>query len=270
MIYVLCKENQRIIFIEYINSIGKYLPLQIVSNINDIKILENDMIWIMQELDISLFESYKNQVYLINTEQNTKELNLSKLKSYPSNIKMIDYSLDNIRLYPRANYYHIPYMVNLDEVYDYPKIKDMIMIGSGNEGCPMRTNIARQLDSLVWFQNYFGPERDDQLFRHKILLNVHFNEEYKVLEEIRINRCIYNKMIVITEKGNHDYYELKDYFIECEYEDIVKVAKEVLANYDYYYKKLFANFDLIKIHSNHKRLIDEFLTKSSKNDSMLN
>ena len=36
MIYVLCKENQRIIFIEYINSIGKYLPLQIVSNIDDI------------------------------------------------------------------------------------------------------------------------------------------------------------------------------------------------------------------------------------------
>lgn len=75
-------------------------------------------------------------------------------------------------------------------------------------------------------------------------------------------------MIVITEKGNHDYYELKDYFIECEYEDIVKVAKEVLANYDYYYNKLFANFDIIKIHSNHKRLIDEFLEKSSKNDRM--
>ena len=64
---------------------------------------------------------------------------------------------------------------------------------------------------------------------------------------MRCNRCIFNKVIVVTEKSIDIDYELKDYIIECEYDKLVETTIEVLNNYKYYYNKLFANFDIDKI-----------------------
>ena len=76
-------------------------------------------------------------------------------------------------------------------------------------------------------------------------MNIHFGEDYTVFEEIRCNRCIFNKMIVISEKSVHmENYRLKKYMIECSIDEIPAMVETVLNDYDYYFNKLFLDFDL--------------------------
>lgn len=256
MIYIVYNEERLHYFIEYVTSIAKYYPITLVNSNEEVTLKENDLLWFLQfVLRNDLVEKYPYQVYLINTEQNTKKENIDLLNSYA--IPILDYSLENIRIASKKNHYYLPYMINVDEVYDLKKTNDIIVLSGGVR----RAKIALALGSS-WLQNNWGEERDAILFRHKILVNIHYADDYNVLEELRINRCIYNKMIVITEKsGNLDYYDLKDYIIVCDYNDIVKVAKDVLENYEYYYNKLFNNFDIIQ-HSIHRKAIADVVVKN--------
>ena len=62
---------------------------------------------------------------------------------------------------------------------------------------------------------------------------------HKIFESIRCDRCIFNRMIVISDKKeNMELYNLKDYMIFEDYDKIADKAIEVLNNYDMYYKKL--------------------------------
>lgn len=256
MIYCVYDPRWIHLFIEYLESIAKYFPLQFVTSLDTIKLVDTDVIWLATYSLSSvkpIHEKYPDITYLLNFEQTSAPDNVKKLNAYPKTLKMIDYSLRNIMNYPRDNYYYIPYMVNTDEIVEFDKTKGFIILGTP---CKRRTEIINELNATSFIA--FGKQRDDNLFRHKILVNIHQYEDYNVLEELRINRCVYNKMIVITENsGNIDYYDLKDYIIECEYKDIVKVAKDVLENYDYYYKKLFKNFDIIQHSINRKAIADK-------------
>lgn len=95
-------------------------------------------------------------------------------------------------------------------------------------------------------------ERDIKLFSYKIILNISYNNEYKIMESIRCNRCIYNKMIVISDnKEDMDSYSLKNYVIFVDYDKLVDKVIEVYNNYESYYKKLGLNtLDLSKLEIN--------------------
>lgn len=55
-------------------------------------------------------------------------------------------------------------------------------------------------------------------------------------------------MIVISDfKEDIDKYYLKDYIIFEKYEDIPDKVIDVINNYDYYYNKLFKDFNFEKI-----------------------
>ena len=105
----------------------------------------------------------------------------------------------------------------------------------------------------------FDKTRDEHLFKHKIALNIHFNERFKIFEQMRCNRCVFNKMIVITEKSLDVDYELKPYIIECDYDELVDTVIDVLENYDFYYNKLFDNFNIEQIQENYLKISDQFM-----------
>ena len=82
-------------------------------------------------------------------------------------------------------------------------------------------------------------ERDFELFSHKILLNLGYTDKHKIFESLRCDRCIFNKMIIISDKKEDiELYHLKKYVIFEDYDKIADKAIEVLNNYDMYYKKL--------------------------------
>jgi hypothetical protein len=172
--------------------------------------------------------------WLINTEQATRP-DILEIIGDVTNI--YDYSEENIHilktLKPDCNFKLLAYKRNPSEILNIPKTKWLAMVGNNS---PRRLKIQNSL----WGVNNvvgWGLPRDKELFKHKILINVHYDSKYNITEQIRINRCIYNKMIVISETSKHqDLIALKDKIIFCDYDDIVKTVTHVMKNYN----KIFA------------------------------
>lgn len=181
-----------------------------------------------------------DDIWLINTKQATRP-DILKIIGDVRNI--YDYSEENIeilrKLKPEVHYLHVPYIRNPKEITCFPKTKWFAMI---NNNCDRRFKMVSMMDSFADVTSVIGWNnmRDNLLFEHKILINVHFHEDYIVTEQLEINRCVYNKMIVISETSKHqDKLALKDKIIFCDYDDIPRVAKEVMRDYRSVYKKLF-------------------------------
>lgn len=256
MIYLLVDDDFNInILIDYLLSLKKkdLLFARINDKIDYINIINNNpndtFIFINQFFKVPI--TTQENVYILNVEQLSIQSNIDNIMNIPANIKLIDYSFSNIEYLKqlKRSYNYLPYQVNESEIFDYPKIHDVVSIGWESE---YRFNIRNQLlqknIQVNHINGLFAGERDQLLFKHKILVNVHYKEEYKVFEEMRCNRCIFNKMIVITEKSVYnENNRLKKYMIECEYSEIPDMVEKVLTSYDYYYYKLFADFDLQEI-----------------------
>jgi hypothetical protein len=194
-------------------------------------------------------------IILINTEQITRKNVYEQVSLCLNKYKILDYSISNTK-YIEKNIFYLPYQINNDEIYNCEKIYDIAMI------CGIRNKFKRRdfiYDSIrkkmkrnnkfpiLHYISLYGKERDDILFKSKILLNIHARDDYFIFEEIRCNRCIFNKIIVISEESEKmDDYYFKDNIIICKYEELINVSIDVINNYEYYYKKLFSNFNLEK------------------------
>jgi hypothetical protein len=172
---------------------------------------------------------------------------------------MIDYSKSNLKHLDNSNNLYLPYQVNKMEILNYEKTKDVAFIGAPSE---YRTNIINKLKEKginVDILNGWYRERDEKLLRYKIILNIHYNENYKIFEEIRCNRCIFNKMIVITQTSEYmDDYPLKKYIIEKDYDDLVDTVVNVLDDYKNVHKKLFEDFNLNELTEMYLNNINDF------------
>ena len=191
--------------------------------------------------------------YFMNTEQLTRDnwLNyIKELKILHPKLKLLDYSYENVKILNENGIKstYLSYKEYKPEIFNFEKIYDVAIIGlnlkNKNKQNTQRNKIYHLLkEKGIKINNICGFDLDDRdipLFQHKILLNIHFNENYKIYEEMRCTRCTLNNMIVITEESdNLSEYMYYDKIIEVKYEEIVDKTIEVLENYDYYYKKLF-------------------------------
>lgn len=223
------------------------------------------MQYIPHNFDYSAFDLTK--VFLINTEQLSIPRWFEAMKQITNNIGIIDYSLANIKYLNDLdkNAHYLPYMVNRNEIYDYKKIYDFAIIGALIDNNSIRrkdiyNNLLKHKNVNISNIHGWYTERDEQLFQHKILLNIHYSSDYQIFEQFRCNRCILNKMIIITEKSEDINYKLKPYIIECDYDKFIETAIHVLDNYDYYYYKLFNNFNLDQIEKDYKVIGDKFMS----------
>jgi hypothetical protein len=225
MIYFFCNNNLHF-FIDYINSIKyNYKNIEIIDNINVID-YESTYIFIQFLPFISPEILNKLKYYVLNTEQLSRFESINIINNYflDYNISLIDYSRGNIQCLQNGSskssttiseaefiqknnskVHYLPYMVNKNEIYNYEKIYDIAVIGCWND--EYRQNITNNISNIHIIEG-FGIERDEQLFKHKILLNIHYNKNFKIFEQMRCNRCIFNKMIVITEFSIDIDYEL--------------------------------------------------------------
>lgn len=272
-IYIYCNNENLIYFVDYINSILvnyndivlilDYNELKkIINNINNNETNNDKIIFIQCIPDLTDVSNIIDQIYVFNTEQLSREELFNNMKNYNTNgIKIIDYSKENINFFSllniKNNILYIPYLVNNNEIFNHEKIYDIAHVGAESI---YRNNIINNLQNsniqINKIEGYYS-DRDDLLFKYKILINIHYNENYKVFEQLRCNRCIFNKIIVITEKSIDIDYELKDYIIECEYDKLVETAIDVINNYTFYYNKLFGNFDIEKISKDYLKITND-------------
>jgi len=248
-IYVICRKREYNYLEDYILSFYKKLNAEIIifNDIKDIpKINKTDIFIFLQILIDEILNSIDSQnsnIYLINTEQLSYNEHKQRINSYPKNIKMLDYSKANMSYYDGYYTKYLSYQVNYDEIYNLPKTKDIcIILGSSGDIPTKRKYIIDLIKSKGYeidFISGWNKERDEKLFTYKILVNISYQDDYKIFEALRCDRCIFNKMIVISDKKKDmDLYNLKDYMIFEDYDKVADKVVEVLNNYDTYYKKL--------------------------------
>lgn len=271
VIYIYSNSGTIKYFMDYVKSIiANHNEFVLILDYNELKIIinninNNKIIFLQSIPNLSDVSNIINQIYILNTEQLSRQKALNDMQIYiKNNIKIIDYSKANIHclnsLNIRTNILYIPYLINNNEIYNYDKIYDVAYVGLFQNNINYRMNIINKLKkSNIQINKIegFDTDRDNLLFKYKILLNIHYNEEYKIFEQMRCNRCIFNKVIVITEKSIDINYELKDYIIECEYDKLIETTIDVINNYTYYYDKLFANFDINKISKDYFKITND-------------
>ncbi len=220
-------------------------------------------------LRIKYYEKNNIKIYFLNTEQLSLEHHFEYVQSLPKYIKIIDYSLGNFFLINqlKRHSYCLPYTISPKEDFSkIPKTKDICMIFPGN-GSLRRHNILHQLRKNkipVDVIKGYGHLRDMQLFQYKIILNVHYNIGYKIFEEIRCNRCIFNKMIVISESSAFpETNYLKNHMIIVPYNDFVKKVEDVYKNYEKYHKELFENFNENEIKNYYNNFYNKFFEENN-------
>lgn len=220
-------------------------------------------------LRIKYYEKNNIKIYFLNTEQLSLEHHFEYLKSLPKYIKILDYSLGNFFLINqlKRDSYCLPYTINPKEDFSkIPKTKDICMIFPGN-GSLRRHNILHQLRKNkipVDVIKGYGQLRDVQLFQYKIILNIHYNNGYKIFEEIRCNRCIFNKMIVISETSAFpETNYLKNHMIIVPYNDIIEKVKDVYTNYEKYYQELFENYNEEEIKKYYNNYYNKFFDENN-------
>ena len=271
MNFILCNKKTFPYFEDYIHSIINIIKAEVIlfdDNIN-INFTKNNNYIFVQYIDNRLFKYIENNTnfYLINMEQLTLEKHRISINIYPKNINMIDYNNTNLKYYDtNYNKYNLPYQINYNEIFNYNKENDVCLIGTINNIPPNRQNIINLLKEKninVDIVSGFGKNRDINLFKYKILLNIsYYPNNYKIMETLRCDRCIYNKMIIVSDiKEDIEDYYLKEHIIFTDYDNIPDKVVEIINNYEEYINKLFLNFNIekvkCKLYNLSKNLIDK-------------
>ena len=263
MIYLYCNKDVLTFFIDYINSLlfNYNDKLLLTTDINELN-GENPIIFIQNiPCEFNMINIKKSKIFILNTEQIYRDIIKDFINNLDKDINIIDYSLSNISLVENKSILYLPYLINRNEILNYEKPNDIAVIGDWESEYRRIIKQNIELKTKINLVEGFDKERDEFLFRHKILLNIHYDKNYKIFEQFRCNRCILNN---ITEKSQDVDFELKDFIIECDYTDIVTTTIYILENYEYFYNKLFSNFDIELINYKYKLISDKFFEELSK------
>ena len=206
------------------------------------------------DYDITV-EDPKN-IFILNTKKLSDPVQKNKIETYATKYKIVDYSLGNSQIVPSI---YLPYQVNVLDIRNMPKSSHVCFVGNSS---PNRDEVLNHPDLNVTIVNDWQRSRDLQLFQYKILLNIHMDENSRIHEEFRVNRCVLNKMIVVSEPSDNDeLLYLKEYIVFCPRDQMVAKVHEILSDYENVHSQLFANFDIKTIKNHYKeKMADAFTT----------
>ena len=191
-----------------------------------------------------------SKIYFINIEQMSNQYYYKMIRTIDSKINIIDYSEENIPYFENIyNIYLLPPHFNYKNEID-SKNKDIDILSLKNNNYretllkTIESNFQQKLN-IIFFDNSYGEVRDNLYYRSKIYINIHCSNNHKTMEMIRIVNLITNKVIIISQSSVYsELLFLKDFIIICNNDNqIYDYITEVLNNYDYYFNKIYGNFD---------------------------
>jgi hypothetical protein len=141
----------------------------------------------------------------------------------------------------------LPYQYNPHDIHNFEKINNTVFVGDFNSN--RRKHIISNIPDITVITDKYNKDLSDSLFRHKVLVNIHHSDDFKIHEQIRTTRCVFNRMIVVSESSLDDnMLPLYAHMIIVEYDKIIDTVRDVIDNYEIYYDKLFNNdaFDIVK------------------------
>lgn len=176
-----------------------------------------------------------------NTEQMTRNANdmYHLINNFRNNNKIIeiwDYSKTNIQILNKLGIYnvkHIPLKIwpayknqilslNTDNTYHY----DVGFCGwvHGNHRIDLLDKIQKSNITIDIIEDLYKDARDSRLARCKILLNIHYNKEYRIFEQLRCFPWIETNKIVVSETS----LDNDPRCINVDYENIFSTLKGLL------------------------------------------
>jgi hypothetical protein len=178
--------------------------------------------------------SFKKIIY--NIEQMTREImltnNLPRMKQSDI-IEVWDYSISNYNILKNHNLSvrHVPFKLNLDKILMYRNLQTLIkeydIIFCGQMG-DYRKHILDMLKSkgkkVFILEGDYTGNRDIEIGKSKLLINIHFNETYRVFETIRCEPWLASGHNVLTESSLDDDPRA----ISVPYDQLVNKACEIL------------------------------------------
>ena len=157
----------------------------------------------------------------------------------PTNIEIWDYSLENVKNFNKNgihNVKHVPFCLwddykrriesyNLNKNYEY----DVVFVGWINERRGLILNELKQNGIKVFtiphhINGNFGEERDKMISKSKILLNIHFKEDYKIFESYRCFPWVETNKIIVSENSLDNDIRC----INVNYENIVDTIIKII------------------------------------------
>ncbi len=236
-----CIEKGKECFEDYIDSLGiitRKIYYSRDSELDQSLFVDPNNVHIFRyHLPQFLLDANNPQVYVLNTEQLSEPSRLAHIETLVrQGIKIIDYSLVNINILKSkisiASCFYIPYQYHEEEVKRLQQFsldpQDDVGIVSCNT--PHRKAVLQQLISAgIKAVDICGwkDARDRQIGSCRILLNVHFESNFKIFEHIRCDRWLFAGKIVISEPVNDStMLDIKDMVIFTA--SIVDTVKEQL------------------------------------------
>jgi hypothetical protein len=196
-------------------------------------------------------------IYILNTEQTTQistttpvNFNFAGILTQMrhKDIGCIDYSAVNLRKIRQhvpslRNSKLWPYLPNPEECCSFePKSKDVAFIGCLSSRRQLTIDLLRQAGVSVTVITEWGAVRDNHLWQHKVLVNIHFADNYQVFEEIRCNRCLFNQMLIVSEDSLLDEeHPVKEFVFFRPYMELVAQIQFLLQHYDVIHRNLYSN-----------------------------
>ena len=187
-------------------------------------------------------------LYFLNIEQMSNPSYYKYFRELPTNIKVIDYSEENIPYFENI-YNNIFLLPPYFDVIENKKTIDILSLKNNEYREHILNNLSfNKKYELCYFTNIFEEPRDILYSKSKIYLNLHCSEKHKTMELIRMINLLSKNVIILTQNSIHkDLIYIKDCFIIFEkIDEIPELISEILDNYEKYYKQIFSNKNLKK------------------------
>lgn len=238
---------------EYIYSITRNsnIKLIVADNIEDLNYNNNDIYIFV----LSLPEKFipNTNVLHLNTEQCTIPVKQNYVASLLNNgIRVVDYSLENIQLLNKTNLLHLSYQFDETDinklkhfVTTIDKTYDVAFVGSRSK---KRDYILEKLQEndikVVIVDSQWGDARDKTIASAKMLLNVHYDDDYNVYESLRCDRWVFAKMLTISEMSiNNNALDINKLVIFENYDKLVETVIKISSDYEVHYNEFLTVYD---------------------------
>jgi hypothetical protein len=229
-IVLICKDHDWLFFQDYFTSVASYLPIE--KRITTFQPSQDYLFLFVLCIPPEVLEYRHVSFFYLNTEQLTKEKWRIQVKSYlDANIHVIDYDEAQSKMFDSPYHLYLPVLPLPMEHFISP-VKQFDVGICAIRASKRRFNMfqaLRQRNIRVIDINQWGDERDRTIGQCRILLNIHYDEDYQVFEHLRCDRWLFSGHCIVSETSqSDDTMDLSPLVYFTSYEKMVDTVLDIL------------------------------------------
>jgi len=239
--YVVCTFHDYRFFYDYLAALHPYLQHTVIPNVTKI---DPDETYLFVLSIPEEFLACPNVMYL-NTEQLSQPRWYTQVQSYlERGIRVLDYDLFQSQITDSLLHQYLPYPYesHLTElVRTTPKVHDVAICSINSDRRHAMAVALHQRGVDVVDIHDWGESRDRRIAQCRILLNVHYTEQYQIFEHVRCDRWIMAGMRIVTEPSLSDpLLDVAPFMTIVAYEKMADTVVRLLSSSNEEEKKLDA------------------------------